>query len=92
VAFTVAPDWVCEVLSPSTARFDRAQKLPLYAAAGVKHAWLIDPLQRTVEVLRLTGEGKYLLVITVGGSASVRLEPFDAVDLELGLLWGEGGG
>ncbi len=41
--FTLAPDWVCEVLSPSTAAMDRADKLPIYARAGVEHAWLVDP-------------------------------------------------
>jgi Uma2 family endonuclease len=49
---TVAPDWVCEVLSPSTARIDRVVKLPIYARAGVSWAWLADPIQRTLEVYR----------------------------------------
>lgn len=49
---TLAPDWVCEVISPSTGALDRARKLPLYAAAGVGHAWRVEPLERTLEVLR----------------------------------------
>ncbi len=84
--FSVTPDWVCEVLSPSTAALDRADKMPIYAKAGVRHAWLIDPLLRTLEVLRLEGSA-WLLVATYKNDARVRAEPFEAVDLELGPLW-----
>src|SRR5262245_3834972 len=49
----MAPDWLCEVLSPSTETIDRRKKLPIYAREGVGHVWLLDPLQRTLEVLRL---------------------------------------
>ncbi|MCA9575068.1 MAG: Uma2 family endonuclease, partial [Myxococcales bacterium] len=59
--FELAPDWVCEVLSPSTAGFDRVKKLPIYAAHGVAHAWLVDPSEKTLEVLELT-EGSRTLV------------------------------
>ena len=61
--FTLAPDWVCEVLSPSTERIDRSRKLRIYAEAGVQHAWLVKPTDRTVEVLRadLLGGGDELL-------------------------------
>src|SRR5689334_10535989 len=48
--YTVSPDWVCELLSPSTARVDRVRKLPTYARAGVSHAWILDPTLRTLEV------------------------------------------
>lgn len=51
--FTIRPDWVCEVLSPATERYDRGDKPKLYASAGVSHAWLVNPLLRTLEVLRL---------------------------------------
>lgn len=84
--FTLAPDWVCEVLSPSTARLDRAEKLPVYAREGVAHAWLIDPVLKTLEVLRREG-ANWLLLKTWAGDASVRAEPFDAIELELGALW-----
>ncbi len=84
--FTMAPDWVCEVLSPSTERIDRAKKLRIYAAAGVAHAWLLDPLQRTLEVLRLN-EGAWTIVSVFAGSEMVRAEPFAAVELDLGGLW-----
>lgn len=82
----LAPDWVAEVLSPSTARVDRGVKLPVYAREGVGHAWLLDPAARTAEVLRLDGAG-YRLVGTWGGNETVRLEPFSDVMLELRVLW-----
>lgn len=84
--FDVAPDWVCEVLSPSTHRLDRGHKLPLYARAGVSHVWLIDPSEQTLEVYRLT-HSQYVVAAVVGGDARVRAEPFDAVELDLALLW-----
>ncbi len=85
---TLAPDWVAEVLSPSTERFDRVQKLPAYAQAGVLHAWLVNPGARTLEVLRRTDLG-WTLVATHGGDDMVRAEPFDAVESDLRFLWGE---
>jgi Uma2 family endonuclease len=85
-AFELAPDWVCEVLSPSTAQVDRAKKLPIYAREGVKYAWLVDPLAKTLEVLRLEG-GFWVLALTAAGEEPVRAEPFDAIELELGALW-----
>jgi len=84
--FTLAPDWVCEVLSPGTQDLDRAEKVPLYAREGVAHVWLVDPVVKTLEVLRLDGE-TYHLVTTVRGDAHVHAEPFDALELELSLLW-----
>ena len=51
--FEVVPDWVCEILSPSTASKDREVKMPLYARYGVPYAWLIDPGQQTLEAYRL---------------------------------------
>lgn len=87
--FTLAPDWVCEVLSQSTGQLDRAKKLPLYAAEGVRHAWLLDPTQRTLEVYR-NEAGRWLLLATYAGDARVRAEPFDAVELDLSALWIDG--
>lgn len=84
--FTLAPDWVCEVLSPSTAKVDLERKLPRYAQAGVRHAWLIDPVLRAVEVFRLE-EGRWVLASTFTGIDRVRAEPFDAIELELEALW-----
>ena len=85
-AFELAPDWVCEVVSPSTAALDRAEKLPRYAAAAVAHAWLVDPLALTLEVLRLD-TGRWVLIGTHRDDARVRAEPFDAIELELSALW-----
>ncbi|MDY7226309.1 Uma2 family endonuclease [Hyalangium rubrum] len=87
-AFTLAPDWVCEVLSTSTAALDRAVKLPVYAREGVRHVWLVDPVLRTLELFRLE-EGRYTLLVTHTGGALVRVEPFEALELELAFLWGE---
>lgn len=84
--FEVVPDWVCEVLSPSTERFDRVEKMPVYAAAGVGHLWLIDPLLRTLEVFSLQ-DGKWLLERSFQGNDSVNAPPFEEVALELGALW-----
>ncbi len=86
--FTLAPDWVCEVLSPRTARLDRTDKLPIYAREQVAHAWLIDPLARTLEVLRLEN-GRWSIVGTHGGDARVHAEPFEAIELDLGFLWAD---
>ncbi len=84
---TVAPDWVCEVLSPATSRFDRTKKLPVYARAGVSHLWLLDPLAETLEVYRLES-GHWVLLATHGGDEVVRAEPFEVVELELKSIWG----
>ena len=85
--FTLAPDWICEVLSLSTAAFDRAEKMPVYAREGVRHAWLIDPLARTLEVFALGAEGLWVLFGVHRDVARVRAEPFDAIELELEVLW-----
>jgi Uma2 family endonuclease len=85
-AFTVAPDWVCEVVSPSTERIDRSIKRDIYAREGIGHLWLVVPLARTVEVYALEA-GRWVLLGTHTDQAVVGLPPFDAVPLELGLLW-----
>jgi Uma2 family endonuclease len=84
--FTLAPDWVCEVLSPSTQPLDRTEKLPIYARAEVRHLWLIDPLLRLLEGMRLES-GRWSLLGTWADDAHVRAEPFEAFELELALLW-----
>ncbi len=86
--FSLAPDWVCEVLSPSTAALDRVKKLTVYARERVPHAWLVDPIAQTLEVLRLES-GRWTILGTWAGADRVRAEPFDALDLELPLLWDE---
>ena len=84
--FDVAPDWICEVQSPSTARLDRVEKLPVYAKHGVRHVWMIDPKLRILEVLRLEN-ARWIIAGNYGGDDVVRAEPFDAVELELAALW-----
>lgn len=83
---SVAPDWVCEVLSPSNWKWDRTRKMPRYHHEGVRHAWLIDPLRRTLEVYQSAPEG-WVRTALHEGEAPVRVEPFEAVPLPLGLLW-----
>jgi Putative restriction endonuclease len=86
--FTLAPDWVCEVLSPSTSKTDRVEKLPIYAAQGVRHAWIVEPRTRTLEVLRLEHQ-RWTILGTWADEAKVRAEPFDAIELDLGILWAD---
>jgi len=84
--FTLVPDWVCEVLSPSTARIDRTVKKRLYARQGVEYVWLVDPVLRILEVLQ-RHEGRWLERGSWSGNARVRAEPFEALELELEALW-----
>ncbi len=86
--FTLAPDWACEVLSPSTEASDRARKLRIYAREQVLHVWLVDPLVRTLEVLRRV-EREWRIIAVHEGDAVVRAEPFDAIELELSILWAD---
>lgn len=83
---SVAPDWVCEVLSPSTEVIDRADKLPLYAEYRVGHVWLLDPALKTLEVFQLDG-ATYRLLHTSKEAQRVRAEPFAAMELDLSVLW-----
>ena len=86
--FSLAPDWVCEVLSPSTERIDRSRKLRIYAEAGVQHAWLVKPSDRTLEVFRLR-DAAWTIVAVWEDAAVIRAEPFEVVELELGRLWAD---
>lgn len=86
--FTLAPDWVCEVLSPSTASFDRVKKMRVLAAEAVGHAWLVDPEARTLEVYRLS-EGRWVLLSAHEGTETVRAEPFEGLEVVLPDLWVE---
>jgi Uma2 family endonuclease len=85
---SLAPDWVCEVLSPSTARLDRSEKLRIYARESVGHVWLIDPTLRTLEVLSLDGESWRLLAVHCD-DARVRAPPFEVFELDLSVLWAD---
>lgn len=85
-AFTMPPDWVCEVVSPSTAVLDRKQKMRVYLREGIKHLWIVDPITHTLEIYRLEGD-HWIVATTYGGSEKVRAEPFDAIELDLTRWW-----
>jgi Uma2 family endonuclease len=85
--FIIPPDWVCEVLSPSTTRIDRGKKMRIYAEHGVPWMWLVDPIGRTLEVLRLD-EDNWKYVATFTGEDVVRAEPFPEAEIDLASIWG----
>lgn len=90
--FALPPDWVCEIISPSTERYDRGEKRDIYARHGVKHLWLLDPVQKLLETFELR-DGRWLLLATwtEGDDAPERTAaapPFDGAPFVLGKLWG----
>jgi Uma2 family endonuclease len=85
-AATIAPDWICEVLSPRTGILDRQRKLPAYAREGVEYAWIVDTIIRTVEVFRLV-DGHWSLVSVHGGDDIARIPPFEEIEIPLRRLW-----
>ena len=87
--FTQAPDWVAEVLSPRTAKYDRTDKLRIYARERVSWAWLVDPIVRTLEVLALDAAGRWVMRGSYRDDARIRAEPFDAIELDLSVLWAD---
>jgi Uma2 family endonuclease len=84
---TLPPDWVCETVSPSTEQIDRGKKLTIYAREAVSHICLLNPTVETLEAYCLE-QGHWLLLNTYVGDVAVRIEPFDAIELELWRLWG----
>jgi Uma2 family endonuclease len=84
--FSLAPDWLCETLSPSTAVLDRTRKLDVYRRERVPFVWLVDPIARTLEVLRLEGNA-WLVAGNHGGDEKIRAAPFEAVEIDLAALW-----
>ncbi len=86
VGIRTAPDWLCEVLSPSTSRVDRFRKLPIYAREGVSHVWLLDPLKQILEVFRLDEDVAHPAAM-YHGDAVVRAEPFHDSEIKLGRFW-----
>jgi Uma2 family endonuclease len=85
-AIDLPPDWVCELLSPGSRRFDLTEKRAVYGARGVGHLWLIDPNEATLEAFALSG-GRWILLGTVAGEDEVRLPPFEAIGFPLAALW-----
>ena len=84
--FELAPDWACELASPSTARIDRARKMSVYARERVGHVWLVDALAHTLEVFRLE-DTRWVLAAVHGGDAKIRPEPFEAFEVDLARWW-----
>jgi Uma2 family endonuclease len=84
--FEIVPDWVCEILSPSTAKKDRVVKLPVYARYGVGHVWLVDPVAQTLEAFALH-EGRWLWIAALKDDDAVAVPPFDAISFCLADLW-----
>jgi len=84
----VRPDWVCEVLSPSNAKDDQVTKFDTYHRCGVPHYWIIDPQLETLRVHRWTEAG-YVVVLNAQRGQRVRAEPFDAIELPIGVLFGD---
>lgn len=84
--FDVVPDWVCEILSVSNMRLDKTKKVPLYASSGVKHLWLINPRDKTLEVFRLEN-GIWGLLSNYAEADKVKAEPFQDMEFDLGNLW-----
>jgi len=84
--FEVVPDWVCEILSPSTASKDRQIKMPLYAHYGVAFAWLIDPQECYLEAYRLRS-GAWCQIMRLSKEDRAAVPPFEALSLDLGELW-----
>ena len=80
------PDWVAEVLSPSTEKYDRGPKRQIYAAAGVQYLWLVDPRVRFMEAFALHHQ-QWVLIATLRDHEEVRVPPFEAIAFSLGHLW-----
>ena len=86
--FTLAPDWVCEILSPSTRKIDLGPKRDIYAREGVRHLWLVDPEVRSLEAFALRS-GEWVSLGMLEGNDPVSLPPFEAVSFPLSTLWGD---
>jgi Uma2 family endonuclease len=84
--FVMAPDWICEVLSPGARRIDLTEKRPIYGTAGVGHLWFVDPIDRTLEVFAWR-DGAWSLVTALRDDAEVKAAPFEAVGFPLSALW-----
>lgn len=84
--FRTVPDWVCEVLSPSNARYDQQTKAPFYASVGVSWLWLVDMRSQLIEVRRLSG-GRWLVEAVFSEEPAARMPPFEAIEIPLHRLW-----
>lgn len=92
-ATAITPDWICEILSPSRSTSARVAKMHAYAREGMRHAWLLDPLDRTLEVLELNKDRHWNMLTAFAAFMNhthVRAVPFDAIEIDLSLLWPKG--
>lgn len=85
-ATDLPPDWICEILSPRTARFDRIKKMDAYRRHHVEWAWLVDPIAESVEVYTLSS-GRWMVEGTFGGDDHVRMPPFEQIEIDLSEWW-----
>ncbi len=85
---TDIPDWICEVISPSNASNDTITKMADYHQAKVGHYWLLDPRDQTLEVYRYTKDG-YLWVLGATREQRVRAEPFEPLEVHVGVFFGD---
>lgn len=84
----ILPDWVCEVLSPDNARNDTVKKMRVHQRCQLPHYWIVDPREETLTVYRWTSEG-YLVALRAERGERVKAEPFDAIELQVGVLFGD---
>jgi Putative restriction endonuclease len=85
--FEVVPDWICEVMSPSTRSYDIGAKRRIYATYKVKHLWYIDPVAKSLEVFTINADASWNLTHTIVGQETVSAPPFDTISFSLGQLW-----
>ncbi|MEO1171702.1 MAG: Uma2 family endonuclease [Myxococcota bacterium] len=87
--FTLPPDWICEVLSPSTERYDREEKLEIYRKSAVAYVWIVNPITRVLEAFVRSENTQWMLDGVYSGATTPRVRPFDAIELDLGNLWAD---
>jgi len=85
-AFTLPPDWVCEIISPSSVRHDRIAKMRCYARNGVETVWLVDPIARTLEAFR-RNDNQWSVIASHAGDEVIRVEPFGELEVQLARWW-----
>ena len=83
---TRPPDWVCEIVSDSARGFDLHANRPVYAREGVRHLWLVDPTDRTLEAFELR-DGEWVLIASAKDDEPISIRPFDAITFSLADLW-----
>jgi Uma2 family endonuclease len=82
------PDWICEIVSPSNATDDTVKKLRLYHRVAIPHYWIVDPREATLTVMRWSQDG-YVTLMRAARDEVVRAEPFEAIELAVGTLFGD---